>query len=481
MASAGQDERWQASLSAVLERSKYMFNNPLLSDVKFVFPDTESTIPAHKYVLAVSSPVFFAMFYGKMAECRDTIDIVDSDSDIFLQFLRFIYCDQADFQDVDCAIGVWYLAEKYDIPPLVRECVTFIDGNVAPPSAFDVIHCARKFNAQELETVCWEVIDYNADTIAQDDSFSDIEQEFVLSFLERSSLCVKEINLFQAVDRWATKKCDEKHMAVDGSNKRSALGNNLLRNIRFSLMSPQQFADVVLPQGILTKDEVIDEFKSFSQDYSEIPRANKSSLDFCRVSNDPLSLDLYDYMVKEFPSKIKFLTFVTSNPILLCGLQFLFDPTTATEAFWIRLSLWRQGAKIRQLIARSCDNSCYTNSLYGDKKVFFNRPISVDANTCYTIELLEASSHSPYYNVFQNKSFGFMQSQGSVSLETFRFCGGLTDEIPENCSYFGQIVAILFHGTAGSADNDEYSVPVREDDYTDNNELLEELYEEFPV
>lgn len=66
-------ERWQAKRGTVAERNKYMFNNPLLSDIKFSFPGNDKIIPAHKYVLAVSSSVFFAMFYGDLAETRDTI------------------------------------------------------------------------------------------------------------------------------------------------------------------------------------------------------------------------------------------------------------------------------------------------------------------------------------------------------------------------------------------------------------------------
>ena len=76
-------EHWQTTRPAVRERSKFIFNNDLFSDVKFVVgkKDSESrrgkrrklVIPAHKLVLAMSSPVFEAMFYGKLAETSDTI------------------------------------------------------------------------------------------------------------------------------------------------------------------------------------------------------------------------------------------------------------------------------------------------------------------------------------------------------------------------------------------------------------------------
>ena len=64
---------WQTRRSTIAERIRFIFNNQLLSDVKFVVPasmsESETTckkvIPAHKFVLAISSPVFFAMFYGQ--------------------------------------------------------------------------------------------------------------------------------------------------------------------------------------------------------------------------------------------------------------------------------------------------------------------------------------------------------------------------------------------------------------------------------
>ena len=67
---------WQTARPTIRERSKFMFNNDLFSDVKFVVQkviaesEDRQEIPAHKFVLSISSPVFEAMFYGEMAETR---------------------------------------------------------------------------------------------------------------------------------------------------------------------------------------------------------------------------------------------------------------------------------------------------------------------------------------------------------------------------------------------------------------------------
>ena len=453
MASAIMEERWQAKRNTLLERNKYMFNNSLMSDIKFAFPDTKTTIPAHKYVLAISSPVFFAMFYGDLAENRDTINITDCEPDIFLHFLRFIYCDEANFQDVDCVIKLWCLGEQYDIPSLARKCVEILDGSMDPLSAFRVISYAKQFNDEVMEIACWEVIDYNAQTIVDDDSFLDVNPEMLLSFVQRSSLHVEEERLFDAIDRWAAKRCEKASMAVNGTNKRSLLGEVLLKNIRFPVMSPHQFTVVVLPKNILTKDEIICVFKRFysnyesydSFDFSIIPRAPNTSIRSFRTSpNAPTNCQLV--------TDSEMLTFVTSEPILLCGLVFLFEPTETQGS--VTFSLWRQGVRIKHLTAKSRVDSWNADAVCGENKAFFNRPVSLDPETCYTIEVLEASSHSSGYHV-ANTSSGFFQypeesnptgsTTSSETEVTLRFCEGLVaHEIPLDRPYFGHIENILF-------------------------------------
>ena len=102
------DDNWQTLRPTISDRTKFIFNNELLSDVKFVVPasyneESESPedpksrkcmIPAHKFVLAISSPVYYAMFYGEMAETADTIQLPDCDYESLLELFRFLYSDE---------------------------------------------------------------------------------------------------------------------------------------------------------------------------------------------------------------------------------------------------------------------------------------------------------------------------------------------------------------------------------------------------
>ena len=376
-----------------------MLQNPLLSDIRFAFPSvyseaTISEIPAHKYVLAVSSPVFFTMFYGDLAESGDSVNITDCDPGVFLRFLRFIYCDEASFEDIDCAIKVWRLADMYDVPSLVRECVMYLDGNMEPLDAFDVLTYARQFNDEEMEKACWEVIDYNAEVIVADESFLDVKQELLLSFVERSSARIrKETTLFQALDRWAAKRCEEASMTVNGENKRRFMGEDLLQQFRFSLMSPSEFSDVVMPTEILLLTEVVDVFKQFTS--VSIPGGFKFSLSPRKTVAEPhSSFNTGEVQVPDqeatsnVSDKTGLFTFAVKKDITLRGVVIVTDKDH--ESCQVSLSITEKGKKVKQIkrIKRKTfmRKETLDSDSHGEFNVLFNRPLNLKKNTCYSIE-----------------------------------------------------------------------------------------------
>ena len=109
---------WQTARPTIRERSKFMFNNDLFSDVKFVVQkviaesEDRQEIPAHKFVLSICSPVFEAMFYGELAETSDSIELPDCEYDSLLELFRYMYSDEVDLNGSN-VMGVFYLAKKY--------------------------------------------------------------------------------------------------------------------------------------------------------------------------------------------------------------------------------------------------------------------------------------------------------------------------------------------------------------------------------
>ena len=261
---------WSAtSRSTIGERCKFMFNNELLSDVKFVVRDSEGgsesmkKIPAHKFLLAISSPVFHAMFYGELAEKKESIDIPDCNHKSLLELFRFMYSDEVNL-NADNVMQVLYLAKKYMLPSLADKCTKFLRENLDASNVLHVLPDAEKYEAKDLVDHCWEVIDDQTDEVVKSDGFVAIEKSVLEALVQRDSLNVKEVELFQAVDCWATKECEKQGLAAEGSVKRRILGERVVKAIRFPVMEQKEFAEVVLDCDLLTKDELCDMMKYFN-------------------------------------------------------------------------------------------------------------------------------------------------------------------------------------------------------------------------
>lgn len=105
------DTYWQTVKGTRGERCEFIFNQELLSDVTFVVRDSQGgskTIPAHKFVLAISSPVFFAMFFGEMAETtKDSVEISDCEYESLLELFRFIFSDEVKLNVDSCSCCIY--------------------------------------------------------------------------------------------------------------------------------------------------------------------------------------------------------------------------------------------------------------------------------------------------------------------------------------------------------------------------------------
>ena len=254
------EDNWQTELPTLVERTAFIFNNEILSDVKFVVPvsigesESKKVIPAHKFVLAISSPVFFAMFYGQMAETKDSIELPDCEYESLLELFRFLYTDQVNLSGSN-VMQVLYLANKYLVPSLVKKCKGYLQGNLIASNVFCVLPHAQKFEDKDLEDRCWKVIEEQTEEAMTSDEFVTVERSVVESIVKREVFNVTEVELFKAVNRWATKECERQGVTSDGETKRRILGEEIVKGIRFPLIPQKDFASVVFDSRILNYEE----------------------------------------------------------------------------------------------------------------------------------------------------------------------------------------------------------------------------------
>ncbi|XP_068680334.1 BTB/POZ domain-containing protein 2-like [Montipora foliosa] len=146
------EENWQTKKPTIRERTKFMFNNGLFSDVKFVVrksdgeSESKQAIPAHKLMLAIGSPVFEAMFYGELAETSDSVELPDCEYDSLLELFRYLYSDEVNLSGSN-VMEVLYLSKKYIVPSLAAKCTKYLQDRLDPIQLVE----RDTLNIQEVE------------------------------------------------------------------------------------------------------------------------------------------------------------------------------------------------------------------------------------------------------------------------------------------------------------------------------------------
>ena len=431
------DDNWQTELPTLVERTAFIFNNEILSDVKFVVPvstgesESKKVIPAHKFVLAISSPVFFAMFYGQMAETKDSIELPDCEYESLLELFRFLYTDKVNLSGNN-VMQVLYLANKYIVPSLAKTCTEYLGDNLNASNVFFILPHARKFENKDLENRCWEVIDEQTEEAVTSDEFVSVERSVIESVVKREALNVTEVELFKAVDRWATRECERQGITSDGETKRRVLGEDIVNGIRFPLIEEKDFASVVLDSHLLNHEELCNMIKHYNN-VLNIPlpfvqaRRGISYKQRCQRFNEFLIGWNYNNHRPDY------ILLSVNKPIELHGVEH-FGSEGGEYTVKIDIVDPMNHTSLVSQTGNYTSEKSDTHAYYGFE-VLFDHPVILEANKEYKVKSLIMGPQSWYGENGQT----LVECRGVQF--TFRHCGGSSNGTNESN---GQFPGILF-------------------------------------
>ncbi|XP_020282772.1 BTB/POZ domain-containing protein 2-like isoform X2 [Pseudomyrmex gracilis] len=227
---------WQTKVQNVIKRSEFLFGTGLWSDCQFIVgqESQQQIFKGHKVFLAMTSPVFEAMFFGSMAEKNDPIPITDVQPRAFRALLEYIYTNEVKLWSVGLACDLYYCAKKYMIPFLVKQSKDFLLLQLSSQNTCKIYEHAKLCEDHLLMKKCMHIIRSRTDEVLNESSWEDVELDTVLTVLEQNNLKLSsELNLFNAVERWAKSECRRKNLdPKNGSSLKSVIGNALSK-IRF--------------------------------------------------------------------------------------------------------------------------------------------------------------------------------------------------------------------------------------------------------
>jgi hypothetical protein len=172
-------------------------------------------------------------------------------NEFYFLYFRFVYTDKPEI-DGNNVLPCLYAAKKYNLSGLVKQCSDFLQNNIDETNVCQIIEHAILYQMNPLQERCLAFIVENALSVLSSQAFMELSHATLLNILKRDELPMDEIDVFKTAVKWAEHKCKSK----PGQNMHDQLGEALFE-IRFPNIPIEDFARVVTPSGILTKEELL--------------------------------------------------------------------------------------------------------------------------------------------------------------------------------------------------------------------------------
>lgn len=238
--------------SICLQVSHQLFLDKVTADVHFLFGnDFLIEIPAHKNILAASSPFFKQLFYGTFKKDGD-IKIFDASPEAFNEFLQFFYLNTVRITE-NHVEDVMYLADKFKVNACFSICVDFLKelNNVCLAYRLAIVH-----KRNDLKEFCDRKIANEPESVFISNGFNHCSPEVFKQILEIEFLpCDPEL-VFNGCVAWAKNMCKAKDLDESNENIRKVLGD-CLRLIPFYLMHNDKIAEIIVQyEGLFSCNEI---------------------------------------------------------------------------------------------------------------------------------------------------------------------------------------------------------------------------------
>lgn len=224
---------------------EYLLNNPELSDIVFLLK-TQNGEPkklfAHKLILCQRCEYFKVMFSSGMMEATENQVIIDDISyEVFLSLMRYIYCGKLSFRDED-AIYLLAAMNQFGLSEAKKMMKDYFVKKLNIENACLLLEEAEMHEAKELVSCVLKFVEQNTQAVILSKGFEMLSIETMILLLKQNNLTIDELELFEAVVRWAKAKAQQSNEDYKEYLKA------VIEYIRFPIMKPIELRTVIEKQ-----------------------------------------------------------------------------------------------------------------------------------------------------------------------------------------------------------------------------------------
>lgn len=296
--------------NSIKERNKFLAENTIMSDFKFIIGAEKRQVPGHKHIFASTSYEFFNLFYLSSPNNRE-IHLPEIKYEAFKEFIQYVYSD-----DINIIGGNFFdilnLSLRYDIEHLTNLCLNKLPKIVLDDNSFAACFM-ESFEVWNKDKVCdifLKIIGIRPLDYINEKNVEKLKIEHLSVILESNETETIEMDYFKLAMMWAVKQCISLKIKPFPMKKRTVL-EKLFLLIRFPTMSLDEFQECSSNQnGLFTNEEIIQivvfiQKKGETSDFVSEKRKNKldEMISFYIVT--PSGKELINFRIKDSVLEIK--------------------------------------------------------------------------------------------------------------------------------------------------------------------------------
>ncbi len=202
-----QESKEIGSFEGYIRNITVFFNSPELSDVTLKVGTKR--FYAHKFVLAVNSEVFRAMFSESdwMESKQKAVSLEETDecSEVFGEFLKFLYSGRVTVNN-DNLVALYRLADKYNVRGLHVSCEQFIRERIDATdfnAAISWLSFAEEYQLHAIVQRLYDVLRINFQKVVSCPKWPSLQLAQICNLLDTWKIVVEdEYTVYQGVLKW---------------------------------------------------------------------------------------------------------------------------------------------------------------------------------------------------------------------------------------------------------------------------------------
>lgn len=353
-------------------------------------------VPAHKLILASSSAVFRALFYGPRVTSASFVRITGTTSSAFKEFLQIFYLSKVGLTAGNME-EVLRLATKYNMLAYFDMCFASIQNQLNAENMAWGYQFAMSLNNSSLKEFCEHRIRVLTKDVLKSHTFTQCSSEVIQNILRLDRLDCNEVDLFNGCIAWAKSLCRKQgHDESNSKNLKDLLGPCFYL-LRFDLMEPEAFGNIMLNKtnaGLFTTEELTDIIrtkwtKDFRSEYfNHVSRVPQSKV----APNRLVCMRIYESGQPCYFQEKESTWFSTDESVWLKTIYFdtIYNDHFGKEIIDATMKIIEYTAKalpIKNLPYKVHGNGTYKIDNVANRIVTFTSPILINPHKVYEIRL----------------------------------------------------------------------------------------------